>query len=126
MLLRLANGRTHQPYAPAKVRCYPELGIVPVFDVPFVLVHAGCLDERKKVRDVHAGDGRRCSIESAGGGDRFGARFQWRVPAIKSLAPAEFFQSRKKLLTLDAPAMLPGIHDDQISHRSSYGSLALP
>src|SRR5439155_13348406 len=66
-------------------------------------------------------------IQLARGGDRFGASFQWGVPAIKSLAPAELLQGGEKLLTLHAPAMLPGVHDDQISHQTLLliGSLAI-
>jgi len=42
--------------------------------------------------------------------------FQRRVPAIESLAPAELLKRGEKPLALHAPAMLPGIDDDQISH----------
>jgi hypothetical protein len=42
--------------------------------------------------------------------------FQRGVPAIESLAPAELLKRGEKPLALHAPAMLPGIDDDQISH----------
>ena len=43
MLLTAANGGTHQPYAPAKVRRDPKLGVSPILVIPFLLVGACCL-----------------------------------------------------------------------------------
>ena len=52
MLLAAANGGAHQPYAPAKVRRDPKLGVSPILVIPLVVICACCLGKRIKVGNI--------------------------------------------------------------------------